>query len=261
VFESFFDGAKSFSSKVYNQQFKGTLRSVRRLFSLKIDPDSEQNESLKTVLKFDQPLYDLVEKQAFSPYHEELGNQTEKLEDKVRKSRNPDKFGARNDFFNKPLYAGWDEKLRKFVITNKLLPRTFAGYRVNIEPKTRENFVTDSGKQVQKIKFTAWPLSINKVLDPETKHTVPYVTLFQPIDEKLKNTLSDGGGNDEEEDFVSLASSFRTVPSNQSKWLVRHTEKQKGKEFSLEGPPLAPKRGGFIWPGNSKLTVPSFSRS
>ena len=34
----FFEGSKSFSNKVYNQQFKGTLRSVSRLFSLTHDP-------------------------------------------------------------------------------------------------------------------------------------------------------------------------------------------------------------------------------
>nr|YP_009238383.1 hypothetical chloroplast protein RF1 [Bracteacoccus aerius]AMO01261.1 hypothetical chloroplast protein RF1 [Bracteacoccus aerius] len=44
-------GTKSFASRIYNQQFMGTLRKVRHLFA--ITPSSTEN----TVLKFDQPLY------------------------------------------------------------------------------------------------------------------------------------------------------------------------------------------------------------
>jgi hypothetical protein len=44
-------GTKSFASRVYNQQFQGTFKKIRHLFS--ITPSSSEN----MILKFDQPLY------------------------------------------------------------------------------------------------------------------------------------------------------------------------------------------------------------
>ncbi len=38
------------------------------------------------------------------------------------------------DTANIPFYAGWDESLRKFVVTNRLLSRRDAGYFVNLNP-------------------------------------------------------------------------------------------------------------------------------
>jgi hypothetical protein len=79
-------GTKSFTSKLYNQQFKGTFHKVRHLFSL---TPSSSNGSL---LKFDQPLYNyensnlntITEKSTtnniklknFSQVHEELRKQS-----------------------------------------------------------------------------------------------------------------------------------------------------------------------------------------
>ena len=47
-------GTKSFSSKVYNQQFSGTFKKIRHLFAI---TPSQSNQS---VLKFDQPLYNEI---------------------------------------------------------------------------------------------------------------------------------------------------------------------------------------------------------
>ena len=121
-FEAFFDGSKSFSNKVYNQQFKGTLRSVSRLFSLTHDPRCYIMRANQLVLKYDQPLYSLCEMNInFSSYHEEL----------VQNTSIPKIHHFLNDNDIGPLYAGWDEKLRKFVITNKFLPRT-VGWVINL---------------------------------------------------------------------------------------------------------------------------------
>lgn len=246
IFESFFDGAKSFSNKVYNQQFKGTLRSVRRLFAIRLDSESKEQES-QTILKFDQPLYQLPEKQIFSPYHEELKNQSKTSEELGRKGPDRKKFGKRNNFVNNPLYAGWDEHLRKFVITNKFLPRTLAGYKVNVEPETRQFFDQSAGaKQGQKIKFTVWPLSKDKLQKTKTESAIPYVTLYKYLDEKSKEGLGS-------QDFV-------TLPANLERWEFQQSRNEKGKEQKLTEPSLVPKRGGFIWPGNSKIKVPSFSQ-
>jgi hypothetical protein len=233
TFETFFDGAKSFSNKVYNQQFKGSLRSVRRLFSLTINANSES--TIQTVLKFDQPLYQLSEKQQFSPYHEEL-----------EKQKTPSKSSLldKSDLVNKPLYAGWDENLRKFVITNKLLPRKFAGYQVISEPEITKNFSQNSTKQGRKIKFTTWPLSQQALANKK----MPYVTLFESLDQKTRDAL--------DPQFVELD----TLPPNLERFkrtLIQKGESQQAQDIFES---LAPKRGGFIWPGNSNFQFPFISK-
>lgn len=55
LFEQFFGGSKSYATKFYNQQFKGTLKVIRRLFSISLDPI--QNPGQKNPLTFDQPLF------------------------------------------------------------------------------------------------------------------------------------------------------------------------------------------------------------
>ncbi len=240
TFDSFFDGAKTFSNKVYNQQFKGTLRSVRRLFTVRNDfvSSSEKLESkTEKVLKFDQPLYQFAEKQPFSPYHEELAQKPEQVLPRTQ-------IGGIS-FVNTPLYAGWDEHLRKFVITNKLLPRTFAGYKVKIEPQTLKNFTNYSVKQTTKIKFTRWPLSEEKLQLSKQDSSVPYVTLFKILDEKTKKTFA-------ENKYLSFPANFELVEFSES-------QNEKGTTEKLKKPTLVPNRGGFVWPGNSKFKLPLLS--
>jgi hypothetical protein len=232
TFDEFFEGTKSFSNKVYNQQFKGTLRSVRRLFSLTLDSKSDPTEKIQKVLKFDQPLYDFAEKQKFSAYHEELSSQSKQIKEDLK-----------NDFFIKPLYAGWDETLRKFVITNKFLPRSLAGYKVNVDNEARQEFSDDSSnKKLQKIKFTAWPISIQKVSGSKKQSSIPYVTLFEPLDETTKE---------------SFGESFSTLPANLETFKRLQVEKGQIQETKSGDifESLAPERGGFIWPGNSKFKL------
>nr|YP_009184811.1 hypothetical chloroplast RF1 [Jenufa perforata]ALO62906.1 hypothetical chloroplast RF1 [Jenufa perforata] len=53
TFKTRIGGTKSFANRVYNQQFQGTFKKIRHLFSI---TPSFSNNSLN-VLKFDQPLY------------------------------------------------------------------------------------------------------------------------------------------------------------------------------------------------------------
>lgn len=236
TFDTFFDGTKSFSNKVYNQQFKGTLRSVRRLFSLTVDSQSENNANVQRVLKFDQPLYDFSYKQQFSPYHEELINQSK---------NSKEGFSVENELLVKPLYAGWDESLRKFVITNKFLSRTHASYKVNIDNETRKKFSQDSiKKKAQKIKFTAWPLSLENVSGSKKQYEIPYVTLFRNKTDYTESAQDIFGD------------SFSTLPSNVELYNRQLVEKGQVQETQNLFESLAPKRGGFIWPGNSKIKNP-----
>ena len=113
---------KSFVETLYHQQFKGTLNTVKRFFKLTFDEG--QNPSKNRVLSYDQPLYknsnfsSLSKKnnagnrllnessQTYHPsLHEELD--LEKVSPFIEESNST------------PIYAGWDEKARRFVITNR----------------------------------------------------------------------------------------------------------------------------------------------
>lgn len=228
-FENFFDGTKSFSNKIYNQQFKGTLKSVCRLFSLTTDAESTNNSN-QIVLKYDQPLYSFPNQTPFSPYHEELDNTNEKLSH----------LNFLDNVISGPLYGGWDEKLRKFVITNKFLPRTLAGYKINLNKDLETKFVkTNNNLQSYKIKFTSWP--INQQILNEGKNTsfIPFTTLYTPQSEF---------GTSGDPAFDNLS----TLPGN---WETRNRRSNIGLGQTYENifDYLAPQRGGFIWPGNKKL--------
>ena len=298
-FEDFFEGSKSFSNKVYNQQFKGTLRSVARLFSLTLDDDDEgfgggslgytteesdsesvfdidavqsfeamvgsDTETLKNgfltdtetqsdaesdiesdiedtqklatpaILKFDQPLY-TVSTHPASTFHEEVPWSSESSDEEII-----------GDLTRSPLYAGWNSELRKFVVTNKLLPRQFSGRRLALEPGMQKQFKPDRVRtasvqkqnDIQKIRFTAWPLPPKRLVSKSTSQ-IPFVTLFETsTDEFYKQ---DGIENwFEEEDS--------TLPPNLQKIV---NEEVVLTQFDY----LAPQRGGFIWPGNAE---PQFS--
>lgn len=237
IFETFFDGTKTFSNKVYNQQFKGTLRSVRRLFSLTVNHENGDQR----ILKFDQPLYNLFKKEEFSPYHEELDSQASLSQQLL--STNSEFLETKTPhqgeslFLAKPLYAGWDEQSRKFVITNKLLPKRFAGYQVLVEPELSKKFVKESGNSKRKIKFTTWPLSNQKM----NAAKVPFVTLYKNLTPETRAT------------FEIVGAEFNTAPSNIERYKV--AQKQQGKTSKNQSQELveslAPKRGGFLWPGNA----------
>jgi hypothetical protein len=331
-FEDFFDGSKSFSNKIYNQQFKGTLKSLCRLFSLTIDEEAKNSNDdlneLLPVLKYDQPLYLFSNSYPFSSLHEELiepkkellRNQRSKniFEDNAFQNSSlskielepiqsfdhriqnsipndineewnsipnkiwdqPDQIGIErpnrensnyigdrqydnqiafiNEKINLPLYAGWDEKLRKFIVTNKYLPRNLAGYKININQELTNKSISDqiklsfsssefntqwnSGsdqpdrinkqdkKQKRKIIFTVWPLPINILEKTKSESSIPYITLY--------NLNKEEGG-----EFIS------TLPSN---WETVQRKQSFGKTFENVFDYLAPLRGGFIWPGSTK---------
>jgi hypothetical protein len=88
-------GTKSFSSSVYNQQFQGTFKKIRHLFAITPSVSTQENGgelASKTVLKFDQPLYNesfnTSNKQYLNTFliHEELLDSSKPLDDLVGQS-------------------------------------------------------------------------------------------------------------------------------------------------------------------------------
>ncbi len=245
-FEEFFDGTKTFSNKVYNQQFKGTLRTVSRLFSLTSDPELNLQQN-QLILKYDQPLY-IFSTPPFSAFHEEL-KKSQNLETQDESISDP----FLQETVSAPLYAGWDEKLRKFTITNKFLPRKLTGYKTSLNKSiytkfTKSNFSPEvsnfSNQQkddIYKIKFTTWPISQTVLNKGSTNSTIPFSVLYVPKSEF---------GDSQEPLFDTLD----ILPRN---WETRNRRINisLGKTYENVFDYLAPERGGFIWPGNQKLQL------
>lgn len=239
-FEAFFDGSKSFTNKVYNQQFKGTLRSVCRLFSLTSDQDAISAPD-QLILKFDQPLYSFSPNYKFSFYHEEVTPEA-KLSG-LTSSLKISPFLA--DFVSGPLYAGWDETLRKLIITNKFLPRSYAGYQVTIPKSNPIGFKNINVRNLDKtkIKFTVWPLSSKLLNQGKDQTTVPYSTLY------TRQAEFEAPGDPR---FDTLS----TLPAN---WETRNRRSNLGLGKTYENifDYLAPQRGGFLWPGTPNINLKS----
>ena len=236
-FQEFFDGSKSYTDRVFNQQFKGTLKIVRRLFSITLDPEETINEN--RILKFDQPLFLKNNESQYKPFHEELSQK------KVMGLTNQD-VKRKSHFLeisnSTPFYAGWDQGLRKLVITNRLLPRSYAGYALysptkikGEEYRTLTNFI-DSNK---KIEFTTWPLS-KATLDktPKSLSTIPYNVLFESIkDPKNKSLMKEVLENQPD-----MLNDMETYPANLRQYGTDLIEKV-----------FPPNKGNFVWPGNESL--------
>ena len=234
-FQEIFDGSKSYADRVFNQQFKGTLNIVRRLFSITLDPEEPINEN--RILKFDQPLFFKNNESQYNPFHEELSQ-------KKGMANKNSVFGTqrKSDFLtisnSTPFYAGWDQGLRKLIITNRLLPRSYAGYALYSptiikkgEFRTLADF-TDSNKKVE---FTTWPLSKTTLeKTPKSLSTIPYNVLFESIkDPKNKGELV--------ESLLSF-DDMELYPANLGQYIETPTEKV-----------FPPNKGGFVWRGNESL--------
>jgi len=214
---------KSFSNRVYNQQFKGSLRVVRRLFSM--------TPTERRVLKFDQPLFYQGKSRTLQDsrlhtvgpilnFHEELTPYTQLVSPFVEPAQ------------SRPLYAGWDEELRKLVVTNRSLGRSEALYK---QLTDREGF-----KGVQ---FTSWPLpgpDINKFVP----HQLGFTSAADPKNQKIN------------EAFDSFANTFANVQEEDSKkvnsWEMSCWPANL-RLFEEKPESMVYKRGGFVWPGHSAL--------
>ena len=236
-FQEFFDGSKSYADRVFNQQFKGTLKIVRRLFSITLDPEENINEN--RVLKFDQPLFLKKNESQYKPFHEELPQKKFGSLSKATPDQQKSHFLEISN--STPFYAGWDQGLRKLVITNRLLPRSYAGYALYSPTKikgdqyrTLANFI-DSNK---KIEFTTWPLP-KTILDKTVKRssTLPYNVLFESIKD-LKN-------QDLTMQLSQIFDDKDTYPVNLGQY-SQEEEEPTEKVFP-------PNKGGFVWPGNDSL--------
>ena len=339
-FHDFFNGSKSYADRIYNHQFNGTLKIVRRLFSIHMNPKNDpeitefkqkQNPKLTTqnkflqketdtfILKFDQPLYKKINIKNYENFKENNLNikNTESFNNR-EKNKTQNLIGANqsnslveskqplfSSFFHEelngnkksttnsnkqflgfaeqketglsfheksfskpfieltnpiPFYVGWDEQLRKLVITNRILPNCFAGecMKFQVAAKNYNNDYGTLNKLIQKnktINFTTWPISI---FDTKTKNQINYNLLSAAITEsknKVKfEKLIDQDHNlqnflNEDPVLMTVYGKLTSVPSNIIINGGRGNQIEKGELNDI----IPYTRGGFIWPGHSDL--------
>nr|YP_009106650.1 hypothetical chloroplast RF1 [Dicloster acuatus]AIT95457.1 hypothetical chloroplast RF1 [Dicloster acuatus] len=250
-FENFFDGTKSFTNKVYNQQFKGTLRAVRRLFSLSLSSTEiveKKTNSVSSILKYDQSLYQNNLK--FFPYHEEIPE----FEFFIQKPNKKTPYSScfLQEIYSKPFYAGWDENLRKFIITNKIFPRKTASSEINFSQDWHSKFRLEkqsSGKNIvsnsQKINFSLWPKTKASIFNkPELFFSGVKKSLFTTLGYAKIDSLL------EEKDFSTVENYYYYFPSN----MVFEPHLVDTTGFRIDNiDKVIQKRGGFVWPGTLPL--------
>lgn len=292
-FQHLFNGSKSFADRIYNQQFKGTLHIVRRLFSISFDSEIKNPQEL--ILKYDQPLFKDTGNQKTknslnSIFHEELKesippnihskdnkltnklsnssddpNQSAEFFEKsfkiendtdlksIKKIKNDDiDRSDRNLFSNSPafelvsqspLYIGWDEDLRKIIVTNRLLNKSFTNF---IQPSSNfSNFNNKKEKlsEVENIEFTTWPVKQNQLDDTNSPLIFTSRLLFETKNSLQRLNYSKLIPLFEYEDKESGISYYESLPNNVIKIASGIIDV------------IPPNRGGFIWPGTSKLKL------
>lgn len=254
--------ADSYSNRIYNQQFKGTLRIVRQLFA--ITPEAK-----KRSLKYDQPLFDdtkEVEKNSLLhedlldeelSFEEELEFETERVPKKSDELTTP--YLVKTNPI--PFYTGWDSELRKFVITTKFQPRVSTGVEILLPTEkesqmysTLSTLISPKKKteSIREIYFTHWPLTEKFLNNPKSESIIKYETLFDsksdPLYDYTPNSDAFGYFSDPEEDEDRKAWEYTRVPTN-----VTAGTDIFAVKFSDRVP--FPRGGGFVWPGN-----PSFPK-
>lgn len=241
-YEDLFLGPKSYANRVYNQQFKGTLKVVKRLFSINLEP--RHNPFQKSILKYDQPLYTYKKNDLPPPLHEELLHNLSELKNQepFLKETNPI-----------PFYAGWDEDSRKFLITNYLLAHADASIKTDFykEPNGPvlmlpffQQWKHKRNNTHETIYFITWPIPDSK-LDRVQRSSKPPLNL-------LYNIFDDPGYALERDLFEFPVGEktelvYKTLPS-----LTRRIDLRERDKVRI---PLHPLSGGYVWSNNKPLQI------
>ncbi|BDA51887.1 Uncharacterized membrane protein ycf78 (chloroplast) [Coccomyxa sp. Obi] len=273
-FQTIYNGSKSFANRVYNQQFKGTLKVVRRLFSITLDRDRDQGEGDRRILKFDQPLFQQERGGSLAtPGHAShashashappLGgardardarggqgqalNLHEELFPFAR--RNSERSPFLEGVNPRPLYAGWDEELRKLVLTNRAMPRSEAMYQTDAQVNQglgEDAYGRFSNMFASGVSFTAWPIPEQLLTKPKSQSDVPYHVAFATSGGPQKQGLAEALQSFSEiQDQGAVGGSTWDM----SRWPanLRLIDERSGA--------MSWTRGGFVWPGHSQLKV------
>nr|YP_009519599.1 hypothetical protein Ycf1 [Udotea argentea]AYC65539.1 hypothetical protein Ycf1 [Udotea argentea] len=249
-FQSLFCGPKSYSNRVYNQQFQGTLKILDRMFSTHLEkeenipdlPEINKVEEKKeenilkepSVLKFDQPLYKKNFEKKNPLLHEQLMEYLPLLSEEI------DSVPFLQEGKPLPLFIGWNPEKRKFILTNRFLTRKKALTSIKLPNRTfRQSFGTKPS-ELKKIrnKFTTWPVD-NKTLHANLSLSRLYTNINDSdlIHLDIDDLFKYAEPLMEEENII-----YENLPTLVKKIELKNPEKMQNS--------LAPTRGGFLWPGN-----------
>ena len=248
-FVELFNGPKSYANRVYNQQFKGTLKIIKRLFPVTLD--KVDNPKQRSILKFDQPLYKEKGERINPLLHEELSKIAKRRSSKIKKVRKNKKLFIKRTN-PAPLYAGWDDNARKFLVTNYKFVNIDTNYKINYSnifnnySDIDRNGKAIDNKKLKKLKFIAWPISNERLEDLKSKSNRPEVVMFTSFDDPTNEDQIDVFEYPEVEGFEPQLM-FEILPMNLKR--VDLTERQKILAI------LAPVRGGFVWSGSEAKPV------
>nr|UXE31126.1 hypothetical protein Ycf1 [Ostreobium quekettii] len=227
-FKELFLGPKSYANRVYNQQFKGTLKILRRLFSITLE--NKNNRKNESVLKFDQPLY----KQNINDQNPILH---EELKDNINKISTP----FLQEAASIPFYAGWDETLHKFLVTNYWLAYSDTGIKVDYSNILHNINKKSDNKKSNTVHFITWPLSKEKIEQLKSNNRISANLMFSSYDDPANEQQRDIFEYAESDDYdVRLI--YDTLPSI----LKRVDLRDKDKEHVY----VKPLRGGILWRGS-----------
>lgn len=232
-----FIGTKSYANRVYNQQFKGTLKIVKRLFSVTLE--NSQNLFENSVLKFDQPLYTPKNNEKKRIIHEELVKRISRKRRSRSRSRRRKK--RQKPFLEEsnpmPFYAGWDNELRKFFVTNFMLSHS--------KSSIATSFYNKSNYKFQSLYFLTWPIPDSKIDNKKREIKPPLNLFFNVYDDPAYPQERDLFEYPIEEKLELVS---ETLPSTIRRIDVREREK------ILK--PIHPLRGGYVWANNDAFRIP-----
>lgn len=163
----------SYTDRLYNHQFKGTLSTARRLFSLKI--------------KYDQPLVHSLD------YQPAIENEDLMYKESTFTKNNLSRLFEKSCLT--PLYVAWEPESRKLIYTNRYLNyrktfSSFDGRSSRNDPSSMElnTPLTVSKQKIKSAKdsqlFTNWPLKESYFKNNEFFFSQLYSN-SQPIDSYL----------------------------------------------------------------------------
>ena len=140
AFRNIFFDSKSALNTTYNQQFKGTLNIVQRLFPISLD-----NNNIRSVLKYDLPLIKKTNYDHFS--HEELLNNGKNLSSNYK--------GLLSTTAS-PLFIKWNNQLNQLVMTNNLILKDTKNLDIyDLSSPFKREYLFDSLNMLNLQKFTS----------------------------------------------------------------------------------------------------------
>jgi len=245
--------SSAYGSKLYNQQFKGSLDLVRNYFSISLgSPSTLSIFPDGKVLKFDMLLYKTTDTEINPFLHEELKAFV------LEKDTLDPTFFKQEDVDSTPFYIGWDSSLRKFLVKNSCIPGM---------PFGNQAFSSVvSGKDVDNQKptylsFQAWPFEFKNIKKLTNQGvSLPYTPLSDDKALKVAEFLGIQTKNFKKAD---LNEKMLLLDKNLPNYDWRSLNAQSDKKESLpddfasevELKNLLPAQlSGFSWPGARGLT-------